>query len=86
MAIHWNVKGRGHRPLDVHAPLKTLLPTNVGHRRVKTNERLQRTNDGLELHPWSGGRRLVSGPGFEKMGVSTLNMIFSVKWYIMPLW
>ena len=35
---------------------------------------------------FSSRRRLVNGPGFEKMRVATLNMIFSVIWYSMSLW
>ena len=30
-------------------------------------------------------RRLVSGPGFEKIGIATWNMLFNIVWYLMSL-
>ena len=65
MVACYNVEGREHGLLDFHAPTKALF-----NLQVSVTEGL---NAGFVMR-----RRLVGEPGFEKMRVVALNMMFSV--------
>ena len=72
LAVRQNVEVCRHMPLDFHVPTKEILTYKC--RSLKNQDWLKTQKN----HCWSrtpflvtGRRRLVGGPGFEKMGVAS---------------
>ena len=74
MAVHYNVDGHGHGPLDFHAPTKDLWPGSACHRRIHTGWRLKSSNQCWFTTPSlvSGRSMSVGGHGSEKIRVASL--------------
>ena len=68
-------------------PLKNLWPTSVGHRRIKTGWRLKNQCWCRVPSLVTARRKVVGGPGFEKMGVACSWQLGTYKPYptIFPL-
>jgi hypothetical protein len=67
------MEGRGHVPLDFHVPTEETLhykcqsPKGKDQLKIQENQRWYRTPSLV-----TGRRRLVGGPGYEKMRVATV--------------